>query len=421
MGHRTVKTGYQQLAQRLNRFPQGAPPTESLFAVLSVLMKEKEAEILSKLPIKPFSVSTAAKALRVQKDEAAKVMENLASRALLVDIVQPDGEMLYVLPPPMAGFFEFSLMRVRSDINQKVLSELFYQYLNVEEDFIRDLFVQGETKLGRVFVQEQALDDQQRLHILDYERSSSMIQHASRLGVGMCYCRHKMDHLGKACNAPMDICMTLGNAADSLIRHGHAREISVSEAMELLDTAYENNLVQIGENQQKNIPFICNCCGCCCEALLAVKQFGTLYAINTSNYLPSVNQEICTGCGACIPLCPVQAVSLDGKSAAVDEEACLGCGVCVRGCPVNALSLYEREQRVITPVHSVHRIVCMAVERGTLQNLIFDNQAHLSHRALAALLGAVLKLPPVKRKLASQQFKSRYLLKLMDMVPNKIP
>ncbi len=32
----------------------------------------------------------------------------------------------YVLPPPMAGFFEFSMMRVREDIDQKALSELFH-------------------------------------------------------------------------------------------------------------------------------------------------------------------------------------------------------------------------------------------------------------------------------------------------------
>ena len=40
----------------------------------------------------------------------------------------------------MADFFEFSLMRVRGDIDQKLLSELYCQYLNVEEDFIRELF-----------------------------------------------------------------------------------------------------------------------------------------------------------------------------------------------------------------------------------------------------------------------------------------
>ena len=69
----------------------------------------------------------------------------------------------------------------------------------------------------------------------------------------------------------------------------------------------------------------------------------------------------------------------------------------------------ERTERVFTPVNTVHRTVLMALERGTLQDLVFDNRAHLSHRAMAALLGAILKLPPVKRALASEQLRSRYL------------
>ena len=60
--------------------------------------------------------------------------------------IERDGDYWYVLPPPMAGFFEFSMMRVRNDIDQRILSELFYQYLNVEEDFIRNLFTRGETQ-----------------------------------------------------------------------------------------------------------------------------------------------------------------------------------------------------------------------------------------------------------------------------------
>jgi hypothetical protein len=51
----------------------------------------------------------------------------------------------------------------------------------------------------------------------------------------------------------------------------------------------------------------------------------------------------------------------------------------------------------------------MAIERGKLHNLIFDNQVMLSHRALAAVLGVILRLPPAKQLLASHQFKSRYL------------
>ena len=51
----------------------------------------------------------------------------------------------------------------------------------------------------------------------------------------------------------------------------------------------------------------------------------------------------------------------------------------------------------------------MAIERGKLQDLIFDNRLLWSHRALAAILGAILKLPPAKRLLATQQVHSRYL------------
>jgi hypothetical protein len=51
----------------------------------------------------------------------------------------------------------------------------------------------------------------------------------------------------------------------------------------------------------------------------------------------------------------------------------------------------------------------MAIERGDLQNLLFDNRVLWNHRALAAVLGAVLQLPPLKQIMARQQVKSRYL------------
>jgi len=64
-------------------------------------------------------------------------------------------------------------------------------------------------------------------------------------------------------------------------------------------------------------------------------------------------------------------------------------------------------------VNSVHKVVLMAIERGKLQNLIFDNQALWNHRAMAAILGVILSLPPLKQVMASKQMKSRYLERLL--------
>lgn len=421
MAHRTVKSSYSHLVERLNLFSQGAPPSKVLYQILGLLFTEKEAQLVAQLPLRPFSAERAARSWKLDLSSTRKILDELAGRAILVDMEQ-NGELLYVLPPPMAGFFEFSLMRIRDDIDQKLLSELFYQYLNVEEDFIRDLFTLGETQLGRTFIHEPVLSNDNALHVLDYERASEVIKTASHIGVGACYCRHKMEHVDQSCGAPMDICMTFNTSAASLTKHGHARRIDAVECLDLLKQAYDSNLVQFGENVRQQVSFICNCCGCCCEAMIAARRFANLSPVHTTNFIPEIEQHSCNGCGQCVSVCPVEAVVLSSandpqqikrKQAALIEEHCLGCGLCVRVCPKNCIEMAVRPERVITPLNGSHRAVVMAVERGKLQNLIFDNQVLFSHRALAGLLGAILKLPPVKRAMASQQVKSRYLERLV--------
>jgi len=420
--HNTVKyNNYKKLTDRYNRFPQGAVASELLFEILKILFSEREAGLVSLLPIKPFNAKKAAGIWKMKEVDAINILNDLADRGILIDALEND-EVLYSMPPPMAGFFEFSLMRYRNDIDQKTLSELYYQYMNVEEDFIKNLFTLGDTRLGRVFVNEEVLSNENSIQVLDYERASDVIKSATSIGIGICYCRHKMEHLGKNCDAPMDICMTFNNSADSLTRHGIARKVDVSEGIDLLQKARDNNLVQFGENVQEKVNFICNCCGCCCEALLAAKRFGFLNPIHTTSFYPFVFEENCNGCGKCVALCPVEAMTLvssndpvkpNKKKAKLNYEICLGCGLCLKGCDKKGIELRARKECVITPVNSVHRVVTMAIERGKLQNLLFDNHVLFSHRALAAVLGVILKLPPIKQALASQQFKSRYLVSLI--------
>lgn len=429
MAHHTVQSAYSKLVDRINQFPQGAPSSDLLFKILELVFSEKEAELVSLLPIKPFTAEKAAAIWQKSLPQTRKILQQLSEKAILLDI-EHRGKMLYVLPPPMAGFFEFSMMRVRSDVDQKLLSELFFEYLNVEDEFVKQLFMGGETQLGRTFVHEPALSEENEIHVFDFERASEVIRTASCMGISLCYCRHKMMHMERACSAPLDICMTFNNAASSLVKHGFARQVDTVEGMELLHKAYEYNLVQFGDNVRERVNFICNCCGCCCEAMLAQKRFSVFAPIHTTGFLPQTDKENCTGCGKCVDICPVEAMTLVSandpgnpkkKKASVNESICLGCGLCARACPQGNITLKERKNRHIPPLNGVHRTVSMAIERGKLQNLIFDNRILKSHRAMAAVLKVIFTLPPAKQILANRQLKSKYLEALLKQIENVYP
>jgi ferredoxin len=417
MSHLTSQSGYSSLIERLNWFPQGAPPSELLIKILALLFTEKEAGLIAQLPIRPVSPAIAAQHWRMREVDAFRILEGLADRALLLD-AEHEGEKTYVLPPPVAGFFGYALMRVRKDIDQEALSELLYHYLNLEQDFVASLFTEGKTRFGRIMVGEEEIPRDNIARVLSYERASEVVKYARKIGVGNCHCRVKMQHVGHACAAPTEVCFTFDAVAESLIRHGNAREVDKVECLDLIQQAREQNLVQFSENVTTGATFLCNCCGCCCEALQAARRFCSATPVQTTNYAPQVKRELCAGCGECVDACPVVAKALVSandpqhpwkRRCIQDTGRCLGCGTCVRVCKSGALSLVPRAERVITPVDSAHRIVLMAIERGKLQNLIWDHQAMGSHRVMAAVVGVILRLPMVKQSLATSQLKSRYL------------
>ena len=53
-----------------------------------------------------------------------------------------------------------------------------------------------------------------------------------------------------------------------------------------------------------------------------------------------IDKEKCIGCGTCVDVCPVNAISLnDEGKAQIDQEKCIKCGTCEAVCPVMAIEI----------------------------------------------------------------------------------
>lgn len=57
-----------------------------------------------------------------------------------------------------------------------------------------------------------------------------------------------------------------------------------------------------------------------------------------------IDDELCTGCGDCVPDCAEGSLEIvDGKARLVEDRLCDGLGACLKACPTGALSIIERE------------------------------------------------------------------------------
>ena len=398
--------------------PVGAPRVGTIYDIMQMLFSEEEAEIGSKMPQKPASLNKVAQYVGMNPDTLRPKLEAMAERGLVFDFVNPDtGKTYYLLAPTVVGFFEFSLMTRRTDIDQKQLAALFDDYMNNHTEFAHNAF-RGKTQFGRAMVAETALTQEQQRGILPYESATTFIEEAHTYSITMCYCRHKGELMGHPCEAPLDICMSLDASAEYLIRHNLARPAEKPEMLEKLEQARELGLVQMGDNVKKEPNFICNCCGCHCGVLLGFNNHGIKFPMNSSNYMAVIDPDACKGCGKCAERCPIDAITLteytreDGKKrkrAKVDEKICLGCGACHRGCTFDALRMESRKERVFTPENTIERVMAMSLERGTIGNLMFDDDRRADHKFFRAFIGAAANLPPTRQLMLNEALRSRFL------------
>ncbi len=409
---------YRRLGTKIDNLPARTPWNETFYKILKELYTEEEAEILIAMPYNLSSLDRIARAGGVGKTRLQHVLENMCSKGLVIDVWNENENQYYYMPSPMVvGIFEFTLMRTGDGLDTGKMAALFHEYF---EPFHTANFSNGEQISAlRVVPVEESIRADEHIEFLDYEKASFLIENSDKFAMGICACRNEKFHLGeKKCDTPLDNCSSFGLGADFLIRHNLGREVSKSEMQENFARSKELGLVLSVTNTRKNPVAVCHCCKCCCEFLAGINRFGRTNSVATSNFISSIDEDACTGCGKCVEVCPVNALSLVSandptkpkkKKSRLNTELCVGCGVCALKCPTGAVDMINRGTRIIHPETIFESIILSSLERGTLQNQIFDDPQAVTHKFMRTFIGAFLRLPPVQKALMSNSLRSSFL------------
>jgi Na+-translocating ferredoxin:NAD+ oxidoreductase RNF subunit RnfB len=356
---------YRALAERLNREPVGAPINDTLMTILYQLYNESEAMIGGKFPLIPARIERIADIVGINSEQLKPILDNMANKGLIMDF--PRRETTYYMMAPMViGFFEYTFMRARDEVNMKDLAELFQIYFHNKA--AREEFSGVTTRMMRTLVYEKLIPLAVETEVLDYERTSEIIRQSGGGAISMCACRHKASHLGKACGAPMDVCTSLGSAAEWVIRRGMGKPATVEELLRVLDETEEAGLVHNCDNVLNQPTYICHCCRCCCVVMTSINEYGQ-HSTHPSNFIPALDPDSCIGCGICAGRCLIDAITMydegsESEVPAVNDEICIGCGVCASSCPTGSLSMSRRSVLYVPPKNSRQKFARIAREKG---------------------------------------------------------
>ncbi len=338
-----IQETYRKLQEHLDSMPIGFPYSETGadIKVLKAFFTAEEAELATLLSFFPNSLKKIHSKIKdsgVLLYDLKKKLDTMVEKGLIYKEDSPIKTLnSYGNLPYAIGIFEEhvnKLTKEKAEASEEYGPEFIKEFLGEKT---------GVPQMRTIPINAALTHENQ---VMDYDSARKILDSVQGpYAVAPCVCVQSRELMGKSCKHDMiERCMVNSQA---YIDNGNAREITKSEAIEILEKAEEKGLV-IQPGNSKDAGGFCLCCNCCCGILRDAKTLDQPAKLFATNYYSEVLSTECTGCGTCVEFCPMDAITLN-KIAQIERERCIGCGICVTKCPSEAILLRNKEDVKIPP------------------------------------------------------------------------
>jgi NAD-dependent dihydropyrimidine dehydrogenase PreA subunit len=343
-------TVYEKLVEHLSRLGMGYPVREDLVDILKEIFSPLEAEVAiaipnTPIPLEPIGVDEIRKGTNLDRDALVGILEGLDQRGLIYSALMKNGEKGYALHQVGFGFPQTFHWKGEDTPHARKMAMLTAKYFN--RQVTREAFSPSETKPYRYIPVGKTVPTGVQA-VYPFHMMEHVIGKARAIAVAHCPCRIAYRLAGRGCDHPTEVCMKFNDLARYVIDKGLAKEISKEEALEIVRLTEKAGLVHFVDNAEGEVQHNCNCCGCACWNVGSIRRRKIPRDVLMATYfIRSTDEDLCTGCGECVDICPVQAVRLEGDLPVVEEAWCIGCGVCGTVCRTEAVRIEVRRDRSV--------------------------------------------------------------------------
>lgn len=335
-----MNNNYEMLANELDKIPNGFPRTKSgvELKLLAKLFTPEDAALAATLSMDPKSLTEITLDNKLEESEAKSMLIAMVKRGL-IDLKREEGRgFVFNLIPFVVGFYERQNAKI-----DKEFAELFEKYYH--EAFKQTML--SHPSVHRIIPLEKVIPVD--IDVMPYEKASTYLDQAQSWGVLDCICRVQKNLIGQGCNHTVKNCLVFSPKPGAFKKSEEIESLSRDEALEILAQADREGLVHSVNNAQTEVYYVCNCCTCSCGVLRGMVEYGSENSIARSDFYAVVDENLCTGCEACIDRCAFNAMRMVDGICEVDRIACYGCGLCINSCEIEALSLLQKSPEELSP------------------------------------------------------------------------